>query len=124
MKLFFKCIYCNEINYLPYNYIDRSSLRDERGQVVSMICTKCGKHCIVGVNEIKARESKLNSFILIGSFVVAFMFSVFVFYKYKESDINLALLIAGIFLAIPVLFSIVYSYSEQKSVKLFNQYYV
>lgn len=124
MKLIFKCIYCNEINYLPYKHTDRGNLRAEFGQVISRNCSKCGEHCIVGINEIKARESKLNGVILIGGFISAVLLSLFAFYRYRESDFNIALLIAGSLLVIPILFSIVYSYSEQNSVRLFNRYYV
>jgi len=123
MKLIFRCIYCSEINKLPYKHTDRGSLRDECGQVISRHCSKCGEHCIVGINEVKARESKINGAILIGGFS-AVLLSVFAFYWYRESDFNIALLIAGSLLVIPVLFSIVYSYSEQNSVRLFNRYYV
>ncbi len=124
MKLFFKCIYCSEINYLPYRHMDRGSLRNECGQAISWNCSKCRKHCIVGVNEVKARGAKLNGVILIGSFVVAILLLALSFYRYSESGFNVVLLSGDVLLVVPVLFSIVYSYSEQNSVKLFNRYYV
>jgi len=124
MKLFFKCIYCSEVNYLPYRHMDRGSLSNECGQAVSWNCSKCGKHCIVGINEVKARGTKLNSVILIGSFVVAILISALSFYRYGKSGFNVALLIEDALLVVPVLFSIVYSYSEQNSVRFFNRYYV
>jgi hypothetical protein len=124
MKLIFRCIYCSNINYLPYKHTDRGKLRNEFGQVISRNCSKCGEHCIVGINEIKARESKLKGTIFIAGFISGILLSIFVFYRYKDSDFNIAVLVAGSLLVIPILFSIVYSYSEQNSVRLFNRYYV
>jgi len=124
MELIFRCIYCNKINYLPYKHTDRGSLRDEYGEVISRSCSKCGEHCIVGINEIKARESKLNGIIFIGGLISTILLSICEFCKYRESDLNVAVLVAGSLLVLPVLFLIVYSYSEQNSVRLFNRYYV
>jgi len=124
MKLFFRCIYCGKSNDLAYNNTDRVSLRNECGQAISRQCTKCKKHCIIGINEVKARESKLNSYVWLIGFLLSIILGAFVFLKLRTSDFRAALEMLGMTLAMPISFAIVYSYTEKQSVRLFNQHYI
>ena len=124
MKLFFRCIYCGKTNDLPYNNTDRVSLRNECGLAISRHCIKCKKHCSVGVNEVKAKESKLNSFVWLIGFLLSIIIAALVFLKLRKSDFIGALEMLGMTLAIPIFFAAVYSYSEKQAVRLFNRHYV
>ena len=124
MKLVFRCIYCSEINDLPYRHTDRASLRDECGNVISKYCDNCKKHCIVGINEVKARESKVGAMLFLTSLLLAIALAIWVYLKYAASHFNTALIIAGSICSIPFFISMIYTQSEQQSVRLFNRYYV
>ena len=117
-------LHCGKSNNLPYNQTDRVSLRNECGQAISKHCSHCKKHCIIGINEVKARESKLNSFVWLIGFLLSILLGAFVFLKLRTSDFRGALEMLGMTLMIPISFAVVYSYSEKQSVRLFNQHYL
>lgn len=127
MKLYYVCKPCGHKNTLPINTTNRADIDTNGSDGLVSICAKCLTRKVIPLNDIRAKESKLNSvMLLLGVWCSALVGGV-ILLKYWDNDLWVVLSVLEVFgigISIPFLIASVVVREERKAVKLFNNYYV
>lgn len=107
--------------------MDRSQIRDQYPNGMSLICASCQKVNNLEPNNIKARESKYIGLISILSLFISIALGGIFLSNFwannLERDLYVLLVFAGI-ISLPPIVTSLYVKNERKAVKSFNNYYV
>lgn len=127
MKLYYVCKNCGHKNTLPINTTNRADIVTNGSDGLVSTCAKCLTGNVIPLNDIRAKESKLNSvMLLLGVWCSALVGGV-ILLKYWDNDLGVGLSVLEVFgigITIPFLIASVVVREERKAVKLFNNYYV